>query len=206
MRDETVGSHRAGSPESTSSHQSSWQEEQILLRESCFWRLLNCSWHCSESFNSLENPRHFNIARILAHRMTEPHHGMGSSLRGASPWRGHFVGFIMSRGKDGGTEPGSSLHEVSQPWGSVDTEYPGGSLHHKPPSPLQHWWVSSDPGSTPASSSHPEQLRPPPMLTLAVTAMVLPWALSPVLICCSPFPLAWGKMPLCHLFLSFLLF
>lgn len=72
VRDETVGSRWAESPESTSSHQSFWQEEQILLRESCFWRLLNCSWHCSESFNSLENPRHFNIARIFAHRMTEP--------------------------------------------------------------------------------------------------------------------------------------
>lgn len=71
-RDESGGSRWAESPEPTSSHPSFWQEEQIILRESCFWRLLNCSWHCSESFNSLENPKYFNIARIFAHRMTSP--------------------------------------------------------------------------------------------------------------------------------------
>lgn len=69
----------------TSSHQSFWQEEQIILGESCFWRLLNCSWHCSESFNSLENPKHFNIARILAHRMTSPTAKRDPAHRGDAP-------------------------------------------------------------------------------------------------------------------------
>lgn len=69
----------------TSSHQSFWQEEQIILGESCFWRLLNCSWHCSESFNSLENPKHFNIARILAHRMTGPTAKRDPAHRGDAP-------------------------------------------------------------------------------------------------------------------------
>lgn len=69
----------------TSSHQSFWQEEQIILGESCFWRLLNCSWHCSERFNSLENPKHFNIARILAHRMSSPTAKRDPAHRGDAP-------------------------------------------------------------------------------------------------------------------------
>lgn len=41
--DETI---RSRWTEPTGSHQSFQHEEQVILRESCFWRLLNCSWHC----------------------------------------------------------------------------------------------------------------------------------------------------------------
>lgn len=45
-RDDTIRSRWTESPEPTRSHQSFWHEEQVILRESCFGRLLNCSWHC----------------------------------------------------------------------------------------------------------------------------------------------------------------
>lgn len=41
--DETSRSHWT---EPARCRQSFWHEEQVILRESCFWRLLNCSWHC----------------------------------------------------------------------------------------------------------------------------------------------------------------
>lgn len=66
------GTRAAGHLNLPALYPSRWQEEQIILRESWFWRLLDCSWHCSESFNSLENPKYFNIARIFAHRVTSP--------------------------------------------------------------------------------------------------------------------------------------
>lgn len=121
-RDETVRSRWAESPESTSSHQSFWQEEQIILRESCFWRLLNCSWHCSESFNSLENPKHFNIARIFAHRMPSPATKWDpASVEPAHRGDTSPLPFLTSRGKDAETEPGSPLRTLSRPRGSANT-------------------------------------------------------------------------------------
>lgn len=135
--DETIRSRWAESPESTSSHQSFWQEEQIILRESCFWRLLNCSWHCSESFNSLENPKHFNIARIFARRMTssttkwdpasaEPAHRRDTSL----------LPFSRQGGRMPRWSPGHLLCPVSRPWGSADTRpaWPG-----REPFPSRSW-------------------------------------------------------------------
>lgn len=152
-------------PEPTRPHPSFWHKEQVILRESCAWRLLNCSWHCLGELRFARKSQAFQQHQNICSQDDESHQKMGSGLC-VPPCQGHFPSaFVtpsLSREKDAESSQGHLLHRLMWLWG----------LRKNPPclarnsirswtSPEPPGWdeqpCSAQPGQAP---QHPGAIRP----------------------------------------------